>query len=84
MQSRFDPPIPFPPTNRDPRTDPRPGDRFKNGGVSRMFVGEYSDKIRYCPITDHWDWKNPINDIQTTRKAWSRWAKNAEVLHAAS
>lgn len=70
-------------TERDPRTDPRPGDVMRKGKETREVVrmqtrndGVVWRLVTRCTATDrNWQWDGyPIMD------QWRRWAKGAEVV----
>jgi hypothetical protein len=64
------------PTERDPRTDPRPGDVLELGSVTYRVIDRWKDFIHY--ETDHplgSGWDNMIAD------QWRRDMARAEVVH---
>lgn len=63
---------------RDPRRDPRPGDRvqFANAGQP-VDVSDSGDRVVFAP------WNRPMLWSDLTLAGWRRVCRNATVLHAA-
>ena len=60
---------------RDPRQDPKAGDRLTANGVDRnVQLISAAGWIRYYNRRRH---------VWTSVDGWRKWAKNAEVIHAA-
>ena len=72
-------------TERDPRTDPRPGDVLRNGEGNLevqkkvTLVGRNLQFERTQPSHQHPVYRIPMV-CKGTKAAWRRWAKNAEVI----
>jgi hypothetical protein len=73
---------------RDPRIDPKPGDVLKVAARNRGIRRHLLRRVTYAVGT----WKGWPNAVRYTDgivdkycllPAWKRWAKNAEVIHAA-
>ena len=73
---------------RDPRIDPKPGDKIRVGEGSLAqyaTVMEVAGRIHYKMIQPNGPsmiYRTPMLCI-TNKAGWCRWARNAEVIHAA-
>ena len=69
-------------STRDPRKDPMPGDELEKRNVRwtthREVQVVMNRAVRYVELGDYY---HTINDC--VLKSWRKWAKDAEVLHAA-
>ena len=65
---------------RDPRKDPKKGDLVSNGGRSREVSDVVCDGLGNIRI--HWV-SSMTKWGSTYLYAWRKWARNAEVKHAA-
>ena len=62
-------------SERDPRVDPKVGEQLKVPQVDyRTVVGVDNGRIK---------WKSPWNESTCSLTTWRKWARNAEVIHAA-
>lgn len=74
----------MPPTNRDPRLDPRPGDIVaKRLQMKCLRISVTEDGIDGMQWSIKWPHQPEfIGSTNGTLKVWQRFAKDAEVIHA--
>lgn len=70
------------PSDRDPRVDPRLGDELEKRNVRwtthRVVEKVMNGAVRYVELGDY---HHTVND--ELLRYWRKWAKSAEVIHAA-
>ncbi len=63
-------------SERDPRVDPRPDDILTKASGARVIVMAWAGGVKYRAL-------GAVDETWTTLDEWRKWAKNAEVIHAA-
>jgi hypothetical protein len=65
-------------TDRDPRKDPRPGDVVGKAEISRTITDVTAVWVRFERVV-----KGRTYSRWNRHRVWRKWAKGAEVIHAA-
>ena len=68
---------------RDPRTDPKCGDKFSKRGISRDILHASQIHVWYVELCRHKNKPETLRRTFSTIDQWRRWAKNATVEYIA-
>lgn len=70
-------------TKRDPRVDPKPGDILRKGNRQRHVIKSAISGPGWMAYQTPTDMRRENGGMTLeVREYWSKWAKNAEVIHA--